>query len=240
MNISEFINLMEKIAPPSLAEEFDHGRIGLITEGTYTIETVACALDATPHVAEMAAELSVDALIVHHTPFWVPMHGVVGRNADVLRPLMRENINLYVMHTNFDHAKGGINDALANEIGLIDQKRMDKTPDSVGVVGKMTKSFSEIAEILGVGLRVWGDVSEVEILGAAGGSTFDLELIEEAAELGAEAYLASELKYNTARESPIPLIEATHYALEAPGMRKLAEKYAWIFIEDIPETSIIL
>lgn len=235
MYIGEFIRMLEAIAPPELAEEFDGGRIGLLAEGTYDVRTVACALDATPHVAEMAAELGVDALIVHHPAFWKPMHGVTGRNADILRPLLRENINLYAMHTNYDHATGGINDCLAAEVGLTDQVRL-----SLGVVGTMTKSFAEIAEILGCGLRVWGDVEEVSRLAVAGGAAFDGDLIAEAAELGAEAYLASELKYNLARESPIPCIEATHYALEAPGMRRLAEKHGWIFIEDIPETHIFV
>ncbi|MDU9376481.1 GTP cyclohydrolase 1 type 2 [Methanocorpusculaceae archaeon Sp1] len=235
MYLSEFIKKLEEIAPPHLAEEFDNGKIGLIVEGTYDVRTVACALDATPHVTEMAAELGVDALVVHHPPFWAPMHGIVGRDADVAKPLMRENINLYAMHTNYDHADGGINDCLADELGLI-----DRVKGSLEIVGTMTMSFEEIASTLGCSLRVWGDLDDVTRLAVAGGSAFDWELIEEAANLGAQAYLASELKYNIARESPIPCIEATHYALEAPGMRALAKRNDWIFIEDIPETSIIV
>ncbi|MDR3101760.1 MAG: Nif3-like dinuclear metal center hexameric protein [Methanocalculaceae archaeon] len=234
MYVSEFIRRLEEIAPPHLAEEFDCGRIGLILEGTCVVETVACALDATPHVAKMAAELGVDALVVHHPTFWEPLHGITGRNADVARPLLGENINLYAMHTNFDHADGGINDCLAGELGLTDCVK-----GSLEIVGTMTKSFAEMAGILGCGLRVWGDVKEVARLAVAGGAAFDRELIEEAVELGAEAYLASELKYKIARESPISCIEATHYALEAPGMRALARREGWIFIEDIPKTTIV-
>lgn len=234
MYIGEFIKMLETIAPPELAEECDLGRIGLLTEGKSNVESVACALDATPYVAEMAAELSVDALVVHHPAFWEPMHGVMGRDVDILRPLLRENINLYAMHTNYDHAEGGINDCLATELGLTNQSRM-----SLGIIGTMTTSFVEIAEILGCGLRVWGDLTDVTRLAIVGGSGFDWELITEAIENGAEAFLSSELKYNIARESPIPCIEATHYALEAPGMRNLAKTHGWTFIEDIPETNII-
>ncbi|WP_370651237.1 Nif3-like dinuclear metal center hexameric protein [Methanocorpusculum sp.] len=239
MHKDAFIDLLEKIAPPMLAEDFDEGRIGLIVDGTDRIEKVGCALDATPYVCERAAEERFDALVVHHPAFWNAMHGVTGRNVDILRPLLRNNINLYAMHTNFDHAQGGINDVLAQEIGLNDWVRMEKTPASIGVVGTMSKSFAEISHILGCGLRVWGDVSDVTKLAVAGGSAFDPELILEAVSLGAEAYMASELKYNIARESPIPCIEATHYALEAPGMRVLAKTHGWEFIEDIPVTSII-
>lgn len=239
MDREVFISRLEKIAPPELAEEFDCGRIGLIAEGTDNINRIACALDATPFVCETAAKDGFDALVVHHPAFWEPMHGITGRNAEVLRPLMKNNINLYAMHTNFDHAVGGINDALAEEIGLVNCVRLDKTHDSLGVVGNMTKSFSEIAEILGCGLRAWGDVSGVKKLAVCGGAGFDYELIEEAVELGAQSYMASELRYNLARESPIPCVEATHYALEAPGMRALAKREGWTFIEDIPVTTII-
>ena len=234
MNRTEFIARMERIAPPELAEEFDIGRIGLLVEGKDEIEKIACALDATPAVVNAAADGGFDALVVHHPAFWNAMHSVVGRNAEILRPLIKADVNLYAMHTNFDHAEGGINDALAEELRLTDRVRM-----SLGVVGTLTTPLSEISQILGCGLRVWGDVEGISRIAVVGGSAFDRELIEEAASLGAQAYLASELKYNMALESPIPCIEATHYALEAPGMRALARREGWTFIDGTPLTQII-
>ena len=239
MNRTEFITHLESLAPPELAEEFDTGRIGLLYEGCDSIENIACALDATPAVAKAAADGGFDALVVHHPAFWNPMHGVVGRAAEILRPLAKADVNLYAMHTNFDHAAGGINDALAETLRLKNCVRMDAAPTSLGVVGDITVSFSEMAKILGCSLRVWGDISQVKRIGVAGGAAFDWDLIYEAQSLGAQAYLASELKYNMALESPIPLIEATHYALEAPGMQALADREHWTFIADIPQTSII-
>ena len=239
MKRAEFIRKMEKIAPPELAEDFDEGRIGLLFEGKDEIERVACALDATPAVTKKAAEGRFDALVVHHPAFWNPMHAVTGRAAEILRPLVTAEVNLYAMHTNFDHASGGINDALAETLQLKDCVKLDATPESLGVVGTLTTPVSGIAKNLGCALRAWGDVSKVRRIGAAGGAAFDWNLIYEAQSLGAEAFLASELKYNMALESPIPLIEATHYALEAPGMRALAKREGWTFIEDIPLTSII-
>lgn len=239
MKRNEFIQYLETIAPPYLAEDFDTGRIGLLSEGKDDISRVACALDATPYVAKKAAEGGFDALVVHHPAFWFPMHGVIGRNAEILSPLVKADVNLYAMHTNFDHAIGGINDALAAELKLKDCIRMNATPHSLGVVGTLTTSFHEIAQILGCGLRVWGDITGVTKIAVAGGSAFDWELIYEAIDLGAQAFMASELKYNMALESPIPCIEATHYALEAPGMRALALREGWTFIPDVPKTMII-
>ena len=234
MKRTEFIARMEEIAPVELAEDFDSGRIGLLVEGKDEIEKIACALDATPEVAKAAADGEFDALVVHHPAFWNSMHGVTARNAEIIRPLIKADVNLYAMHTNFDHAEGGINDALAEELRLKDCVRM-----SLGVVGTLTTSLSDVAKILGCGLRAWGDVENISRIAVVGGSAFDWELIEEAVSLGAEAYLASELKYNMALESPIPCIEATHYALEAPGMRALSRREGWTFIDGTPLTKII-
>ncbi|HJJ33778.1 MAG TPA: Nif3-like dinuclear metal center hexameric protein [Methanocorpusculum sp.] len=239
MKRTEFIRRMEEIAPPELAEEFDEGRVGLLYEGKEEIVKIACALDATPEVAQKAADGGFDALVVHHPAFWNPMHAVTGRAAEILRPLAKADVNLYAMHTNFDHVKGGINDALAELLGLTDCVRLDATPESLGVVGNISMSFQEMAKVLGCGLRVWGDISSVRRIAAAGGAAFDPSLIREAQARGAEAFLASELKYSLALESPIPLIEATHCALEAPGMRALARREGWAFIEGSPKTSII-
>ena len=68
-----------------------------------------------------------------------------------------------------------------------------------------------------------------------GGSGFDAELIEEAKEAGADVFLSAELKHDTIISQDIILAESTHYDLESIGMKKLAEKMGWTFIEDRPQ-----
>jgi len=47
------------------------------------------------------------------------------------------------------------------------------------------------------------------------------------------------LKHSVARASPIPCLEATHYALEAPAMEALASRMGWHYIADPPDVAII-
>jgi len=42
------------------------------------------------------------------------------------------------------------------------------------------------------------------------------------------------MKHSVARTAPLPCIEATHYALEAPAMERLAGRMGWQYIEDPP------
>ena len=73
MQVRAFIEQLERLAPPSLAEDFDAGKIGLVVEGRQEINRVCCALDATPHVVNTAVMASADMLVVHHTPLWTPL-----------------------------------------------------------------------------------------------------------------------------------------------------------------------
>ena len=230
MHIRAFIEEMERLAPPMLAEEFDQGRIGRIIEGRDGINRVCCALDATPVVVERAVAASADMLVVHHTPLWTPVTQVTGRTARILRTLLAADMNLYVMHTNFDRADGGVNDALCRLLGLT-----EIVPMSAGKIGTFGAAPAEISRRIGGNVRVWGNIGKtVHRLAVVAGSGFDPLLLEEAQEQGADAFLSAEMKHAVARGAPIPCIEAIHYSLEAPAMRELSTRMGWEYIDDPP------
>lgn len=233
MEIGQFVRDMERVAPPGLAEEMDSGKIGLIIEGNPEIGRICCALDCTRAVVEEAVRRDADMLLVHHTPIWNPVTAIRDPLAPLLRRILSSGLNLYVMHTNFDHAPGGVNDALADLLYL------EKVgPLSLGLVGECPLILQEIADRLGCPLRVWGEPQIPGTLAVVGGAGFDPELIAEARDYGAGTFLSSDLRHSVARSSTLPLIEATHYALEAPGMRALAESRGWEFIDDPPSLRI--
>ncbi|MDV4342887.1 Nif3-like dinuclear metal center hexameric protein [Methanoculleus sp. YWC-01] len=235
MDIQRFIAALEQVAPPELAEEYDAGRIGLVVEGKDEIGTVCCALDATQRVVDAAVLAGADMLIVHHTPLWSPVTAVRGPTSHLLRALLAANMNLYVMHTNFDHAEGGVNDVLASRLDLSRTERM-----TAGLVGDCSLDAREIAlRLPGGGIRVYGEVGTIRRLAVVGGSGFDPDLIREAVDLGAEAFLSAELKHSVARASPIPCLESTHYALEAPAMEALASRMGWHYIPDPPHVVVV-
>lgn len=234
MHIDRFIAMMEEIAPPNMAMECDEGRIGLVVEGTPEVNRVCCALDATAAVVKEAIAYKAEALIVHHTPLWVPVTTVTGNMAGLLRDLLAARLNLFVMHTNFDRAPCGINETLASILGLSDIE-----PMSLGLVGDCGRTPAEIAARLGSHIRVYGGTGPIHRLAVVGGSGFDEELIAEAAALGAGGFLSAELKHHLIRAAPMALLESTHYHLEAPGMRELARRMGWTYIDDPPVLHLV-
>ncbi len=164
MQVQAFIEEMERLAPPDLAEDFDAEKIGLVVEGRPEISRVCCALDATPYVVKQAVIASADMLVVHHTPLWTPVTAITGRMAGLMRALLSAEMNLYVMHTNFDRAQGGVNDALAE---LLSCKDID--PMSTGCIGSCTLSPAEISRRLGGNCRLWGEVKKIQRLAIVAG-----------------------------------------------------------------------
>jgi dinuclear metal center YbgI/SA1388 family protein len=229
MHVLTFIEEMEQLAPPCLAEDFDAGKIGLIVEGKTTVDTVCCALDATPFVVKRAVAAHAGILLVHHTPIWTPLTSLTGPTATLMRDVLASGLNIYVIHTNFDHAEAGVNDALAELLSLENTE-----PMTLGLVGDCSLSLKEITRRLECPVRVWGKIRKLERLAVVGGSGFDPEFMSEAVERGASAFLSSELKHSVYRTAPLPCIEATHYALESPSMKRLAAQKGWQFIEDKP------
>jgi dinuclear metal center YbgI/SA1388 family protein len=234
MHVQAFIEEMERLAPPDLAEDFDAEKIGLVVEGRPEISRVCCALDATPYVVKQAVIASADMLVVHHTPLWTPVTAITGRMAGLMRALLSADMNLYVMHTNFDRVQGGVNDALAELLSL-----KDIAPMSTGCIGSCTLSPAEISRRLGGNCRLWGEVKQIQRLAIVAGSGFDPAFLREARALGADTFLSAEMKHSVARSAPLPCIEATHYALEAPAMHRLSNRMGWLYIDDAPLLQII-
>jgi len=234
MDVKAFSLEMERLAPPELAEEFDAGRIGLIVEGAPEFETVCCALDATPAVVKEAIRRKAGMLVVHHTPLWTPVTALTGPTATLMRDILAARMNVWVMHTNFDHADEGVNDALAELLSL-----KDTSPLTLGRIGTCTITPAEISKRLGCPLRIWGTIGTLNRLAVIAGSGFDPVFLLEAKENGADAVLSAELKHSVMLSSPLPCIEATHYALEAQAMRRLAGRRGWHYIEDIPQLRTI-
>jgi dinuclear metal center YbgI/SA1388 family protein len=234
MHVRAFIEEMERLAPPQLAEEFDAGKIGLIVEGKTTVDTVCCALDATPSVVKRAIAAHADMLLVHHTPLWTPLTSLTGPTAALMHDVLGAGLNIYVMHTNFDHAESGVNDALAELLSLTNTE-----PMTLGLVGNCPLTLEEIARRLDCPVRVWGKIKKLQRLAVVGGSGFDPVFMAEAKEKGADTFLSAELKHSVYRGAPLPCIEATHYALEAPAMERIARNRGWKFIADPPVISLI-
>lgn len=117
--VADIIHIMDQMAPRRLAEEWDN--VGLhYGDPDWTASTVFVSLDPTIKAIEAAASAGASMLVTHHPLIFKPVKHIhtkspVGAAIDLAA---RNRIAVFCAHTNLDAAVGGINDVLAEKIGL--------------------------------------------------------------------------------------------------------------------------
>lgn len=114
------IQYMEQLAPKHVAMPDD--RIGLQL-GTLQkeIKTVLVALDVNEEVVEEAIELKADLIIAHHAIIYRPLKQLQTDSpmGKVYEKLIKNDIAVYISHTNLDVTEGGMNDWMAEALGMV-------------------------------------------------------------------------------------------------------------------------
>lgn len=116
--------LMEQLAPKHYAVEGD--RIGLQL-GTLSkpIPKVLVALDVTDAVVDEAIEIGANLIIAHHAIIFRPLAKIDTSTpaGKLYEKLIKHDIAVYIAHTNLDVTDGGINDWMADMLGIVTEGR---------------------------------------------------------------------------------------------------------------------
>ncbi len=116
----EIITLMEEEFPLHLAESWDNSGLQ-IGSTDKKVGRILIALDLDSFVLKQALEQQVDMIITHHPLIFKPIKNInyaspLGR---MVKSLVSADITVYAAHTNLDAAERGLNQALAEKLGLV-------------------------------------------------------------------------------------------------------------------------
>jgi dinuclear metal center YbgI/SA1388 family protein len=118
MKIKGIAEAIEGIAPLGLAQEWDN--VGfLVGDRGKPIKKILITIDTTMAVVEEAKKFGADLILSYHPIIWDGLKSVTadGETANVYE-LIRNGICVYSIHTALDVAAGGVNDALADILGI--------------------------------------------------------------------------------------------------------------------------
>lgn len=237
MKCQTVIDMLERLAPKKMAEDWDNPGL-LAGSPLQEVRKVMTCLDVSIPVVEAAIEASADMIVAHHPMIF---KGVRHLRTDLydgrmFQLLLSHNIAVYAAHTNLDIAPGGVNDVLAKAVGLENIEPFIITDAannfSLGRIGYLAekKSLYEFAEQVKRGLCIEHvrivlgadkPIRKVALCSGAGA-----EFIAKAAFKGADAYLTGDVKYHEAQKAVqqgISVIDAGHFGTEFPMVQVLAE-----------------
>lgn len=119
--VHDVLRAIDSLAPSRFAFGFDS--VGLqVGNPDASVESAVVSLDRSLGAVEYARTLGAQLLVAHHPLFFDPMPRLTNRGhqeATAFR-LIESGIACIAAHTNWDCAQGGVNDALAARLGLLD------------------------------------------------------------------------------------------------------------------------
>jgi dinuclear metal center YbgI/SA1388 family protein len=235
----DVLNLLRLLAPEESA--LDDDPVGLLVgvPRTRAINRIGVCLDATLPAVTRAAEMGADLVIAHHPLIYHALKRIAPETDGIsaaVAVLIKADVGLYAMHTNWDRAPGGINDTLARLLGLHDADPLGPDgPLSLPRIGSLAvaQPLGEFCSLVAKTLDCAGTsalrvnsidtnrpVKRVAVCGGAGAF-----LMRDAIAAGADTYVTADVRHHEFIEADargLALIDAGHSATERPGMRELA------------------
>lgn len=219
--VREIEDALFEIAPKECAQNWDN--VGLLVgKREREVQKALVALDITEAVVEEVRRWGANLIISHHPVIFHGQKSVTDRDpvGQTLLSLIECDISAICMHTNLDIAEGGVNDVLAQALGIQEPERF--TEEGVGRCGWRAKPIAlpEFVRLVSRTLNCNGvryadagrPVHRVAVGGGACGEFEDAALCA-----GCDTFVTSDLSYHQfvdARAKGINLIDAGHFPTE--------------------------
>ena len=239
MNAKQLYHKFEERIPSSLREPWDNDGVMCLPDGSSEICRALVVLDVTEEIVDYAIERGFDLIVSHHPLVFKPLSAIDEENhiSRKLIKLICRGITVFSFHTRADKLVGGVNDRLADILGMY-----DAVPFGEGDLGRIG-TIDEPMEIQDFAYRVkqligadavryadgFSDVHKVAVVGGDGKG-----YVKAAIEAGADTFLSGRIGYNVmeeATEMGINLIEAGHYYTE----QHITEFFRDLIIDFDPE-----
>jgi len=236
--VRDIVSYFTALIPPEMKMDFDN--VGLLVGlNELEVKTAVVALDITDDVIDEAIMANAQIILSHHPMFFelkqVNDESLIGRK---IIKMIQNGISGFCQHTNLDCVSGGVNDALADWLGIQVEGFLDGphfTSDGaeygMGRFGHLPSPVDfedylcDVKFVLNSGgLRYHNagrPVCNMALCGGSGGN-----FVEAAVRLGCDTLVTADVKYHqflAAKELKINLIDADHFCTENVVVPVLSE-----------------
>ncbi|BEP29660.1 Nif3-like dinuclear metal center hexameric protein [Helicovermis profundi] len=237
VNSSKIINIVEKFAPKCDAENWDNVgfQIGNVNS---EVDKVLITLDIDDNVIEEAIEKNIDLIIAHHPLIFKPLNNLDQDTykGKLIAKLIKNDICVYIAHTNLDASSIGLSDYLAEilELSKIEvlSNFIDDPSKGIGRIGYLSSSqnISEFIEFVKSKLNL----TNVKFVGELKGKIFKvglctgsaMEYYQKAKEKACDIYITGDVKFHEAQDAlhtNIKILDVGHFESENIYSKRLKE-----------------
>lgn len=236
MQIKKIIDLIENFAPLELQEVWDfcgwQVSFDVENDAKSKVQRAKCHCEAcndeaiqknikkillcvsvTKDIINQAVNGNFDMIIAHHPLFFIPFE-------------FNKNIPIYSAHTNLDKTEGGTTDTMIEDLELSGAQKISegdflrlvqiKEPIQLEDFVKLLKDKLNIKN-----LRVVNNFNTTKISRIAFCAGSGADFLQDAQKAKADAFVTGDVKYHTALESNVIIIDAGHFESERPVLKKI-------------------
>jgi dinuclear metal center YbgI/SA1388 family protein len=257
--VAQIIEIMDRLTPPWLAKEWDN--VGLqIGDPRLPVQRIWIALDPGAQVIEAACKNKVDLLITHHPLIFRPLKSIdFGTpGGSIIQMAAQHQLSIFAAHTNFDIVSDGVNDILAQRLGIkhleiLQPIKLEASAQNemrlsaggevaygIGRIGVLDRpnSLKTLVSMVKKKLKlnfvkVAGDpkmkISRVALCSGSGSSLVPAFLSSEA-----DVYISGDIHYHNARDAENvqrAIIDIGHFASEHLMVEALAQRLEQLISE---------
>ena len=222
VKISNIYDFLKEKAPLELCESWDNS--GMLINANSETDKVLLTLDVTDEVINEAIEKGCQLIISHHPIIFKPLKTLSSN--DIVFKLIQNNISVISMHTNLDATENGVNDVLAQILGLKNIEVFANIGRKGEVEATSVKIFvNKVAKILNTKLKYTlpeKEIKSIAIIGGSAGGYWKNALIE-----GVDLFLTGEASHHDALDAiheNMPIIIAGHWNTEVIILESLKKE----------------
>lgn len=236
MKAAEIFAYIDSFAPFAEQAAWDNSGFQ-VGEPQKEVRRILFALDASAALVREAADKNIDLIVTHHPFLFTPRKQLTGDDPAYLAA--KHQIAVISAHTSYDCALGGVNDVLAEILGLQNIRPSVCGQFRLGEIEPQTAlDFAKtVQEKLCASVSLVLPEKNVTCAAVCGGAGADF--INPAAEQGADLLITGEAKHHElldASERGISVICAGHFETEIPAVRALLSRVQTAF----PQTECVL
>ncbi len=221
---SKVIEIIEKFAPLNTAEEWDNSGWQINLHNNSAEKILSC-LTVTEDVLELAVNLGCDFIIAHHPLIF---NAIKKLENPIYIKAIKNNIQIYSAHTNFDKAKGGTTDILTEKLNLQNIEAINDYvkcgylpfPMQTDKFVQAIKAALELDNIKLINKYQKPEIKKIAVCAGAGA-----EFIPDTN--GCDAYITSDIKYHSALDvKNMLLFDIGHFESEKFFSERIKEIFA--------------
>lgn len=257
MKCSEIFEYLTKLYPLELAMDWDNSGF-LLGKSDKEVKNVLVVLDITNEVLEYTQAKDIDLIVSHHPIIFSALKRVTDETllGNYILKILKNDISVIAMHTNFDIANGGMADICSERLGLSNTCVFERTNIfdgeelGIGKIGDLKKDMS-LDELIKL-VKTKFDLSHVSVFGreninsnirrvaispGSGRGMYKYALGE------ADVLITGDITHHEGLDAineGICIIDATHYGLEHVFTEKIVndlKKYSELNVFEFKNTN---